>query len=144
MNIWTYKTSKERTVSPCKWKQFIIASCILFFFEHLNVGKFHKYKINKHFDKKAEKKSMNWIQINKQNVDRVNQHPKAWPSLLPLHWSTFYSIVTQFWCCFLSYYRFRLHVEASVVSVSSSLVFFLCKYCKKKDVQYWGLHRLID
>ncbi len=48
-----------------------------FFFEHLNVGKFHKYKINKHFDKKAEKKSMNWIQINKQNVDRVNQHPKA-------------------------------------------------------------------
>ncbi len=33
--------------------------------------------------------------------------------------------VTQFWCCFMSDDRVRLHVEASVVSVSSSLVFFL-------------------
>ncbi len=35
---------------------------------------------------------MNWIQNDNQNVDGVDQHPKAWQSLLPLHWSTFYSI----------------------------------------------------
>ncbi len=35
---------------------------------------------------------MNWIQNDNQNVDGVDQHPKAWQSLLPLRWSTFYSI----------------------------------------------------
>ncbi len=35
---------------------------------------------------------MNWIQNDNQNVDGVDQHPKAWQSLLPFHWSTFYSI----------------------------------------------------
>ncbi len=35
---------------------------------------------------------MNWIQNDNQNVDGVDQHPKAWQSLLPLHWLTFYSI----------------------------------------------------
>ncbi len=33
--------------------------------------------------------------------------------------------VTQFWCSFMSDDRVRLHVEASVISVSSSLVFIL-------------------
>ncbi len=36
--------------------------------------------------------------------------------------------VTQFWCRFMSDDRVWLHVEASVVSVSSSLV-FLGKFC---------------
>ncbi len=36
---------------------------------------------------------MNWIQNDNQNVDGVDQHPKAWQSLLPLHRSTFYSIM---------------------------------------------------
>ncbi len=35
----------------------------------------------------------------------------------------FINNVTQFWCCFMSEDRVRLLVEASVVSVSSSLVF---------------------
>ncbi len=35
---------------------------------------------------------MNWIQNDNQNIDEADQHPKAWQSLLPLHWSTFYSI----------------------------------------------------
>ncbi len=36
---------------------------------------------------------MNWIQNDNQNVDGVDQHHKAWQSLLPFHWSTFYSIM---------------------------------------------------
>ena len=35
-------------------------------------------KIKKsHFEQKAEKKTMNWIQNDNQNVDGVDQHPKA-------------------------------------------------------------------
>ncbi len=36
---------------------------------------------------------MNWIQNENQNVDEVDQHPKARPTWLPLHWSTYYSIM---------------------------------------------------
>ncbi len=60
------------------------------FFKHLNVGKFHKLKLrNKHnFEQEAEK-TMIWIQNDNQNIDGVDQHPKAWQSLLPLHWWQF-------------------------------------------------------
>ncbi len=67
---------------------------------------------------------MNWIQNDNQNVDGVNQLLKAWQSLLPFLWSTFYN-VTPFWCCFMSDDHVRLHVEASIVSASSSLVVYL-------------------
>ncbi len=36
---------------------------------------------------------MNRIQNDNQNIDGVDQHPEAGQSLLPLHWSTFYSIM---------------------------------------------------
>ncbi len=66
---------------------------------------------------------MNWIQNDNQNVDGVDQHPKAWQPLLPLHCSTFYSIMLySFDAVFMSDDHVWLHVEASVVS--SSLVFF--------------------
>ncbi len=46
------------------------------FFKHLNVGKFHKERNKQHFDKKL-KKRLSWIQNDNQNVDGVDQHPKA-------------------------------------------------------------------
>ncbi len=132
MNIWTYKTKwkekmkRKNRVSACKQKHFILASCILF----LNIWMWVSFKnkeINNILNKKL-KKDYEWIQNDNQNVDGVDQHPKAWQSLLPLHWLTFYSITLQFWCCFMSDDCVRLHVEASVVLVSSSLVFFW-KFC---------------
>ncbi len=57
---------------------------------------------------------MNWIQNDNQNVDGVDQHPK-----LDSHYYLFIDIlfhnVTQFWCCFMSDDRVRLHVEVSLV-----------------------------
>ncbi len=67
---------------------------------------------------------MHWIQNDNQNVDAVDQHPKAWQSLLPLHWSIFYSITLySFDVVLCLMIVFRLYVEA-LVSVSSSLMFF--------------------
>ncbi len=52
---------------------------------------------------------MNWIQNDNQNIDGVDQHPKAWRSLLHLQWLTFYSITLHSfdavltggsYCCF--------------------------------------------
>ncbi len=67
---------------------------------------------------------MNWIQNDNQNVDGVDQHPIITSSLVDI----LFHNVTQFWCCFISDDHVRLHVEVSVVSVSSSLVFFW-KFC---------------
>ncbi len=67
---------------------------------------------------------MNWIQNDYQNV--VNQHPKAWQSYyivicdILFHNATVSMLFYVRWSC--------LYVEASVVSVSSSLV-FLWKFC---------------
>ncbi len=55
---------------------------------------FIKKQINHILNKKL-KKTMHSIQNDNQNIDGVNQHPKAQQSLLPLHWSTFYSIRLQ-------------------------------------------------
>ncbi len=66
---------------------------------------------------------MYWIQNDHQNVEGVDQHPKAWHNYLFFD-DILFQIVTQFWCCYMSDDRVRLHVEASVVSVSSSLVYF--------------------
>ncbi len=35
---------------------------------------------------------MTWIKNDNQNIDGVDQHPKAWQTLLPLNILTFYSI----------------------------------------------------
>ncbi len=75
-----------------------------------------------HFEQKAD---MNMIQNDNKNVDGVDQHHKAWQSLLPLHW--------WYYCIFITLHSFDavlclmmclITCEASVVSVSSSLVFF--------------------
>ncbi len=67
---------------------------------------------------------MNWIQNDNQNVDLKSLTVIITSSLINI----LFHNVTQFWCCFMSDDRVRLHVEASVVSVSSSLVFFW-KFC---------------
>ncbi len=70
---------------------------------------------------------MNWIQNDNQNVDEsINTQ-----SLTVIITSSLVDILfhnaTQFWCCCMSDDRVRLCVEASVVSFSSSLVFW--KFC---------------
>ncbi len=74
----------------------------------------------KHFEQKL--KDYELIQNDNQNIDGVDQHPK-----LDSHYYLFICdilfITLQLWCCFMSDDRVRLHVEASVVTVSSSLVF---------------------
>ncbi len=61
---------------------------------------------------------MNWIQNDNQNINGVDQHPKAWQALFPFNLLTFYSIKLYI------FDSVRLHVEAYLVSVSSSLVLF--------------------
>jgi len=56
---------------------------------------------------------MIWIENDNQNVDGVDQSPKAWQSFSSLVDILFH--ITQFWCCFMSDDRVRLHVEVSVV-----------------------------
>ncbi len=67
---------------------------------------------------------MNWIQNDHQNVDGVDQHQSLTVIITSSLVDILFHNVTQFWCCFMSDDRVRLHVKASVVSVSSSLVFF--------------------
>ncbi len=64
---------------------------------------------------------MNWIQNDNQNVDGVDQHPKAWQSLLPLHWLTFYSITLHSFDAVL----FLMIVLDYMWKHLSSLVFFV-------------------
>ncbi len=121
MNIWTYKTSKERTAeSACKQKHCILAPCIIF----INTWMWHQLKITNILNKKL-KKTMNWIQNDNQNVDGVDKHPEAWQSLLPLHWWGFINNVTVL-MCFMSDDRVWLCVEASVVFG----FFFTCVFGK--------------
>ncbi len=68
---------------------------------------------------------MNLIQNENQNVDGVDQHPKAWQSLLPLHWSTFYSITLHGVDAVLRLMTVLDYTWKYVVLVSSSLVLFL-------------------
>ncbi len=82
---------RKNRVSACKQKHFILASCILFLDTWMWVSFIRNKEINNIWTK-SRKKTMNWIQNDNQNVDGVDQHPKASQSLLPLHWSTFYSI----------------------------------------------------
>ena len=63
---------------------------------------------------------MNWIQNDNQNVDGSRSTP---PSLTVISW-----VDILFHNCFMSDDRVRSHVLVSVVSFSSSLVFFW-KFC---------------
>ncbi len=71
---------------------------------------------------------MNWIQNDNQNVDGVDQHPKAWQSLYLFIGDILFHNVTQFWCCFMSDDRARLHVEASVFRFLLHLCFLEILY----------------
>ncbi len=112
---------RKNRVSACKQKHFILASCILFLNTWMGKSRVKKKKKKKTFWTKSWKKTMNWIQNDNQNVDGVDQHPKAWQLLLPLHWSTFYSITLHSFdavlclmmvlscasiCCFFFFFTF--------------------------------------
>ncbi len=70
---------------------------------------------------------MNWIQNDNQNVDGVDQHPKVWQLLLPLHWSTFYSITLYSFDAVLCLMIVLDYVEASVFRFLLHLCFW--KFC---------------
>ncbi len=85
---------RKNRLSSCKQKTL---SCILYLNNWMWVSFINKVKTQRNkpnFEQKAEKR-LNWIQNDNQNVDGVDQHPKVWQSLLPLCWSTFYSITLQ-------------------------------------------------
>ncbi len=73
---------------------------------------------------------MNWIQNDNQNVDGVDQHPKAWAYYYLFIGDILFHNVTQFWCCFMSDDRVRLHVEVSIDYFLLHLCYF--KYISEK------------
>ncbi len=110
--MWLYEYTKERT--GCLQTNILYSSFMHYFINSWMWVSFINKEINNILNNK-----LIWL----NDVDGVDQQPEAWHSLLPLHWSYFIHNVTQLWCCFMSDDGVRLHVEASVDSVSFSLVF---------------------